>query len=100
MREGNRFLTALAAIPVAPGIPRHSIIPVLGDGPLAQAKDGVVAYESAHIADADSELVVHSGHSAQGLPATIEEVRRILELHARTLEDQGVHCGEPSLSGS
>ena len=38
----------------------------------------VVAYSSAHIDGVASELVVHSGHSAQESPLGIEEVRRIL----------------------
>ena len=50
--------------------------------PARRASDGVVRYESAHIDGVDSELVVNSSHSAQSLPATIEEVRRILLLHA------------------
>ena len=44
-------------------------------------KDGVVSYSSAHIEDAASELVVHSDHSTQSDPETIEEVRRILLEH-------------------
>jgi pimeloyl-ACP methyl ester carboxylesterase len=93
MREGNPFLTALATIPISPSVARHSIIPVRGDGPLDQLADGVVTYQSAHIADADSELVVRAGHSAQAEPATIEEVRRILAVHARDLADAGLACG-------
>jgi len=75
--------TLLAPIPVAAGIHAHSIISVQGDGPYAQGNDGVVEYESAHIEPVDSELVVRSPHSTQGVPATIEEVRRILRLHLR-----------------
>jgi hypothetical protein len=45
--------------------------------------DGVVKYSSAHLAGVESELVVRSGHSCQGNPATIEEVRRILLEHLR-----------------
>ena len=37
---------------------------------------------SAAIAAVESELIVRSSHSAQGNPHTIEEVRRILRLHA------------------
>ena len=45
--------------------------------------DGVVAYSSAHIEPVESEYVVRpSDHSTQGNPKTIEEVRRILGLHA------------------
>jgi hypothetical protein len=42
----------------------------------------VVQYSSAHITGVESELVVRSEHSTQGRPETIEEVRRILRLHA------------------
>jgi hypothetical protein len=41
----------------------------------------VVEYASAHIEPVESELVVKSGHSVQGNPHAIEEVRRILRLH-------------------
>jgi hypothetical protein len=44
--------------------------------------DGVVEYKSAHIEGVESELVVRSHHSVQGHPDAIEEVRRILLLHA------------------
>ncbi|MFT9387887.1 esterase/lipase family protein, partial [Acetobacter sp.] len=79
MSPRSAFIRALASTPVVPGVDTHSIIPVLGDGPLATADDGVVAYRSAHIAGARSELVVrHSDHSTQANPITIAEVRRIL----------------------
>ncbi|GBR48196.1 lipase family alpha/beta hydrolase [Gluconobacter roseus] len=79
MSPRSSFIRSLAAIPVAPGIDSHSIIPVLGNGPLKTADDGVVTYESAHVPDVQSELVVrHSGHSTQSNPVTTAEVRRIL----------------------
>jgi hypothetical protein len=40
----------------------------------------VVKCESAHIDEVESELIVKSGHSTQGNPNTLEEVRRILRL--------------------
>lgn len=79
MSPHSAFIQTLAAIPVAPSVQSHSIIPVLGDGPLASADDGVVAYTSAHDPRVQSELIVrHSGHSTQANPITIAEVRRIL----------------------
>jgi hypothetical protein len=54
---------------------------VLGDGPITSKTDGVVAYESAHIDGVESEKVVRFGHSTQGHPETIKEVRRILREH-------------------
>jgi pimeloyl-ACP methyl ester carboxylesterase len=82
MTPGNPFLQVLAELPVDPRIKAHSIIAVKGDGPLEDQSDGVVRYSSAHLEGVESELVVHSGHSAQGQPATIEEIRRILLEHA------------------
>jgi pimeloyl-ACP methyl ester carboxylesterase len=79
MSPGNPAIEALRKIPVAPGIRAHSIIPTLQDGPLETRNDGVVEYKSAHIDGVESELVIEgSGHSTQGNPLTVREVRRIL----------------------
>jgi pimeloyl-ACP methyl ester carboxylesterase len=83
MSPYSNFIRALATIPVASSVTVNSIIAVEGDGPVEQGDDGVVKYTSAHIEPVQSELVVRSGHSAEGNPHTIEEVRRILRLHAR-----------------
>lgn len=82
MTPGNPFLKTLLALNIAPGVSAHSIIAVQGDGPAEDGADGVVKYKSAHLANVASERVVRSGHSCQGHPATIEEVRRILREHA------------------
>jgi len=81
MSPNHRFIRTLAAIPVDPTVRAHSIIAVLGEGPITGKTDGMVAYESAHIEGVESEKVVRSGHSTQGHPETIEEVRRILREH-------------------
>ena len=51
-------------------------------GPYEHGDDGVVAYESAHLDWVVSEKVVRWNHSCQGTPEAIEEIRRILYLHA------------------
>jgi pimeloyl-ACP methyl ester carboxylesterase len=81
MSPGNPLLQTFAAIPVSPGVAAHSIIAVEGDGPIETGDDGVVSYQSAHIPEAVSELVVRSGHSMQSDPRTVNEVRRILLVH-------------------
>ena len=81
MRPGGRFLKTLAGCPIAPGVTAHSIIAVLGEGPVSGKTDGVVAYESAHLDGVASEKVVRSPHSCQAEPDTILEVRRILRDH-------------------
>jgi pimeloyl-ACP methyl ester carboxylesterase len=82
MDASNPFIKTLASLPIAPGVHAHSIIPVKGTGPVEDGNDGVVEYKSAHIDGVESELIVRSGHSTQATPETIEEVRRILYLHA------------------
>jgi hypothetical protein len=85
MNPNNLFIRNLAAIPIAPGVVAHSIIAVNSDEPLNEAGDGVVKYMSAHIDGVASEKIVHSGHSVQGNPEAIQEVKRILIEHARGL---------------
>jgi hypothetical protein len=81
-------LLALSDIPVTPTVKAHSIIPVKGNGDVQHGRDGVVAYTSAHVNYAVSELVVRGGHSCQNLPATMEEVRRILHEHLNQIDSK------------
>ncbi len=78
MATDNPFMLTLADIPVAPGIKCNSIIAIKGNDQPPNGADGVVKYTSAHVDYAESEFIVRSGHSCQGNPQTIEEVRRIL----------------------
>ena len=89
MNPENPGLKMLETLRVDPRIPAHSIIAVKGDGPKEAGDDGVVAYKSAHIDEAVSELVVRWDHSCQGRPEVIEEIRRILLEHAAAF--QGRH---------
>ncbi len=82
MSPRHHFIQALQEIPVTSSVTVNSIVAVEGDGPVEEGDDGVVKYSSAHITPVESELVVKSNHSTQGNPHTIEEVRRILRLHA------------------
>jgi pimeloyl-ACP methyl ester carboxylesterase len=85
MSPKNPFLLALAKTPLAPGVKGHSIIAVEGDGDYHLGRDGLVAYESAHVDYVESEFIVRSFHSCQDKPPTIEEVRRILHEHLKSL---------------
>jgi hypothetical protein len=98
MSPGNPMLQAFAAIPVAPRVAAHSIIAVQGDGPVESGDDGVVSYQSAHINEAASELVVRTGHSAQSDPRTVAEVRRILLLHLAETCPNGCVAPAPAVS--
>ena len=90
MKPGCRFLKVMGSIPLAPEVKSHSIIAVQDDVALSDAKDGVVAYHSAHLDETESELVVTSGHSCQDHPLAIQEVRRILLKHL-----EGIRTGNP-----
>jgi pimeloyl-ACP methyl ester carboxylesterase len=82
MDPNSQFVRTFSSIPIVPGISVHSIISVENpDAPKDKWTDGVVKYGSAHLDNAASELIVHSDHSCQSQPQTIEEVRRILLLH-------------------
>lgn len=81
MTPGSDFLVTLAALDVSDRVATHSIIAVNSDGPVEEGNDGVVKYQSAHIEDVESELVVRSSHSVQLEPLAIEEVDRILREH-------------------
>jgi len=90
MAPSSGFIRTLAALPIAPGIAANSIIAVDDTDELDEASDGVVRYTSAHIEGVESEKIIRSGHSAQGNPTAIEEIRRILLRH--------LHETEPELS--
>jgi hypothetical protein len=81
MAPDNPILQTLGTIPLAPGVKGHSIIPMLPGKEIATGNDGVVEYKSAHISGVESEFIVRTGHSCQGHPFTIEELRRILHDH-------------------
>ena len=82
-------LTAMNATPFAPGVPYHSIIAKAGLGPLEGSTDYVVAYDSAHLDGAESELIVEGTHACLDKEAVIEEIRRILALHLREQRAEG-----------
>lgn len=81
LSASDPFVRAAADLPMAPGLPVHSIIARSGtDGPLEDSGDGLVPYRSAHLPAARSELVIASGHSVQATVPAILEVRRVLHL--------------------
>jgi len=76
------ILSALSRLPIAPGVPYHSIVANLF--PSAPARfwtDGVVPYESAHLDGAESEIMVKHDHTVNDAPEATAEVHRILRLH-------------------
>ena len=84
LAPNNRFVVAINKIPIAPGIPYHSIVGDRGRGDTPNSSDSVVAYWSSHLDGAASEKIVPSNHSTPLNPEAIAEVNRILKLNARS----------------
>ena len=84
LAPSNRFVKSINTIPMTEGIPYHSIMGDRGRGDTPNSSDGVVPYWSSHLEGAQSELIVPSDHGAHQHPQTIQEVHRILKLHARS----------------
>ena len=82
LAPNNRFVVAINKIPIAPGIPYHSIVGDRGRGDTPNSSDSVVAYWSSHLDGAASERIVPSNHSTPLNPEAIAEVHRILKLNA------------------
>jgi pimeloyl-ACP methyl ester carboxylesterase len=89
MSPNSAFIQILAPLPIAPTIHAHSIMGVK-KGPKEEGTDGVVTYESAHLDDVESELVVESAHSSQSNPLVVREVRRILIEHLGEAIELGI----------
>ena len=74
------FYEALNAVPIQAKY--HSIIGDRGKGNGAESSDGVVPYSSSHVPGAESEVFVPHGHSCTNEEATVNEMLRIMRLHA------------------
>jgi pimeloyl-ACP methyl ester carboxylesterase len=90
-------LITLSHRPRPTGVQYHSIVGVVKKNNILQQMrdvfnwddapgDGVVRYDSAHLEDAQSELVVQADHmKVHHHPRAVEEVRRILYQHLKEL---------------
>lgn len=82
LAPNNDFVLALNKVPIVSGVPYHTICGDRGRGDAPNSSDGVVPYWSSHLPNAVSEKVVPSHHNAHHNQQAIEEVHRILMLHA------------------
>lgn len=78
----SRFMHAVNAIPMTPGVPYNTIIGDRGRGDSPNSSDGVVPYWSSHLKGAESEHIVPSDHSAHQNPQAIAAVLKILKDNA------------------
>lgn len=79
----NPVLKLLAETPLAPDVPCHSIIGNREKAGVPGGSDGIVPYESSHLDNVESELIVKSGHSVQENSETVQELSRILRKHLK-----------------
>lgn len=79
LSPNDAFVKAMNNLPLAKGVPYHSIIGDRGRGDTPNSSDGVVPYWSSHLEGAASEKIVPSNHSANENAQTIAEVVRILK---------------------
>ena len=82
LSEKNAFVQAVQKVPLTPGIPHHTIAGDRGKGNAPNSSDGLVPYWSSHLTTAKSEKIVPSAHPAHQNSEAIDEVLRILKLHA------------------
>ena len=80
------FIRALSESPMKEGLVYHSIIGDQDRSDHPGGTDGVVPYSSSHLDNAESEVIVHSGHSIHRSPGAMQELLRILRLHLREVE--------------
>jgi pimeloyl-ACP methyl ester carboxylesterase len=79
LSPNSALLRALDRLPIQ--APHYSIIGDRGRGNTPNSSDGVVPYWSSHLASAESEKIVPTGHEAMTDPAAVAEMRRILLLN-------------------
>ena len=74
------LVAAINDVPLRSGVRLHSLLGNRGRrGPVERSSDGVVAYGSAHLPQAESERVVPAGHTGTlKSPQTADELARIL----------------------
>ena len=88
LSPNDPFVKIMNVLPLAKGVPYHSIIGDRGRGDTPNSSDGVVPYWSSHLGGAKSEKIVRSDHGADQNPEGIAEVVRILKEHIERLSDE------------
>ena len=79
----SQFLSVLDT--TKPVVPTHSVIGDRGRGTGWASSDGVVPYTSSHLASAESEVAVPTGHGGFTHPEAVKELKRILYREAKNV---------------
>jgi pimeloyl-ACP methyl ester carboxylesterase len=82
------------------GVHYHNVVGVVARktwlGRVSESGDGIVAYESAHLDDVASELIVEADHLAvHRHPLAVLEVRRILNEHLGSIVGPAMFAAQP-----
>jgi pimeloyl-ACP methyl ester carboxylesterase len=91
LSPNSPLLHALDRLPIQ--AVHHSIIGDRGRGDTPNSSDGVVPYASSHVASAQSEKIVPTGHDAMDSPRAVEEIRRILLMNLGLRENRSSTAG-------
>jgi len=95
MSPQSLFTVALSASDWDPTIVVNSVMGDLWSAGRIGGGDGMVAYESAHVEGAESELVIHADHLlVNKKPSAIAEVRRILMMNLDNRTEDAVQSCE------
>jgi hypothetical protein len=73
----NPLFSRLADLPIK--VPFHSVIGNRGRDEGPNSSDGIVEYRSSHLEGAEFEKIIPAGHNLISHPATVAEIKRILE---------------------
>ncbi len=99
MSPNDPFIRTSSELTIVPEVKAHSIVALMPGDTKDGGSDGVVKYSSAHIEGVESEVIVPDWHSVLGNPIAIEEVRRILLLHASNNPCAGIRQREIAYPG-
>ncbi|MFK5923015.1 MAG: alpha/beta hydrolase [Verrucomicrobiota bacterium] len=83
LEKHSPIIEGLKISPHKQGVIYHSIIGDRGHGDTPDSSDGVVEYWSSHQDGAASEIIVPTNHGAYSHRKTIDEIKRILRVHAK-----------------
>ncbi len=84
----SKYLDKSLSLPFKKNLEIHCIIGNQKKAGEKSGSDGIVPYSSAHLDQANSELVIKSNHSAQQKPECIKEVARILLEYLKEIDEK------------
>jgi hypothetical protein len=90
----------LSELPIDKDKKYHSIIGIRDADQGPGSSDGIVPYSSSHLDGAASEYLVHASHTCVNNPYTITEVKRLVLLHLKEIDEQNAAAKEKEINSS